>query len=405
MKTLKFIGVLSLVLVFVYISTPSYGADREVVYLALGDYTGPTANTGIPYDMGVEDGFKYINDKGGVEGVKVKFVPVDTRYEVARAASSYKRLRNIPKLMVVCCAGTPIARAIEHMVRADKLVQLTPADGEVVAKPGRTFIWGQTFQDALGAALDWMVKDWKQKGKAGLPTVGYIGWDNAYGREALRGGTEYAEKIGVKLLPPKLFPMGTADHSQYLIPLKEANYIYVSGTDPNSPAVIRDAFRLEMTKSTQFLCDPFGPTFAGGVKAYNTELQGTVVTCWFLRGLEALNHPLNKELWTKYRQKPMMEMNELYPVGVVCALNYAAALKIALKEVGYDKLTGDDMYKSYQRLKGMDISQGLQGVCAYSPTSRRGSEDFKFYRVTGDNLVPITKGWIKGPDTVSLHKF
>jgi hypothetical protein len=28
-----------------------------------------------------------------------------------------------------------------------------------------------------------------------MPTIGYINWDSAYGRELLRGGKEYAEKL------------------------------------------------------------------------------------------------------------------------------------------------------------------------------------------------------------------
>jgi ABC-type branched-subunit amino acid transport system substrate-binding protein len=404
MRALKIIGLSIVFLVFVSISTSSFGADKEVAYLSMGDYTGPSANTGIPCDSGCEDGFKYINDKGGIQGVKVKFIPVDTRYEVARAVSAYKQLRKTPNLLVVGCPGTAVGKGIAPLANADKLVQLAVADGEFVANVSRTFIWGQCYQDVFGSMLDWMVKDWKQKGKAGSPTVGYISWDNAYGREALRGGKEYAEKIGVKLLPPKLFPAGTPDHSQYLAFLKDADYIFAGTPDPTPAAVIRDAYRLGMTKNIQFFCDTFGPTMSGGVKAYNTELQGTIVVSWFLRGLEARNHPLAKELWTKYRKRPMSEMSPLYQVGIVFSLNYAAALEIALKEVGYDKLTPDDMYKAYQKLTGRNISQGMQGLCAYSPTSRRGSEEVKFYQVKGEALVPIS-GWTKCPDTVSLHKF
>ncbi len=48
--------------------------------------------------------------------------------------------------------------------------------------------------------------------------------------------------------------------------------------------------------------------------------------------------------------------------------------------------------------------QGITGPNAYSPTSRRGSWEIKFYRVKNTKVIPITD-WVKAPDAVSLHKF
>jgi branched-chain amino acid transport system substrate-binding protein len=80
----------------------------------------------------------------------------------------------------------------------------------------RIFLWSPSYQDCFGGAVDWMVSDWKAKGKSGLPKVGFIGWDNPMGKEFLRGGKEYAEKVGVLLLKPEFFPPGSLDHTVYL---------------------------------------------------------------------------------------------------------------------------------------------------------------------------------------------
>jgi hypothetical protein len=85
------------------------------------------------------------------------------------------------------------------------------------------------------------------------------------------------------------------------------------------------------------------------------------------------------------------------------AMTFEAGLKIALKEVGYKKLDGEAMYQAYQKLTGMKWA-GLQGPCAYSPTSRRGSWEVRFYQVKTGKVVSISD-WIKAPDAVSLHKF
>jgi hypothetical protein len=96
-------------------------------------------------------------------------------------------------------------------------------------------------------------------------------------------------------------------------------------------------------------------------------------------------------------------MNEAYSFGMTWAINFEAALKIALKEVGYEKLDAEAMYSAYQKLTGNDL-KGLTGSCAYSPTSRRGSTEVKFYRVKGGKVLPITK-WQKTPDAVALYKW
>jgi len=105
--------------------------EKEVIFLALSDYTGPIAGLAVGADMGLADYFKYINDKGGVEGIKLKFIGVDTRYDVARAISAYRKYRRAPGLLVVNGYSTGLGKAIERMATKDGLIVLTPGDGGV----------------------------------------------------------------------------------------------------------------------------------------------------------------------------------------------------------------------------------------------------------------------------------
>ena len=132
----------------------SDAAEKYVTYLSLADYTAAIAGLNVPGDMGTEDYFKELNAKGGVDGVKVKFIGVDTRYDVARGVSAYKRYRTEPKLLVANAIGTPIGKAVAPLATKDKLVQLVPGDGEFQANLGRIFIWGPSYQDAFAATVD-----------------------------------------------------------------------------------------------------------------------------------------------------------------------------------------------------------------------------------------------------------
>jgi len=168
---------------------PSLAQEKYVTYLSLADYTGAIAGLNVPADQGVEDYITELNNvRGGVEGVKIKFIGVDTRYDVARAVSAYKRYRNEPKLLVMNTIGTPLAKAIAPLATKDKVIQLTAGDGEFQVKQSRIFLWSPSYQDCFGAAVDWMIQDWRAKGNAGMPKIGFIGWDNPMGKEFLKGG-------------------------------------------------------------------------------------------------------------------------------------------------------------------------------------------------------------------------
>lgn len=382
------------------------GAPREkyVTFLSLTDLTGPAAGFTVP----LEDGFRYyfsdLNSAGGVNGVMVKHISVDTRYDVARTASAFKRYRNEHKLHVMFVPQTAANKALAPQIEADRLISMTPADGEFQARPGRIFLVFPPYQDGFAASIDWIINDWKSKGNPGKPKVGYMHWDNPMGKEPLRGGKEYAEKAGVTLLSPEFFPQGSLDHSVWLMRINDAgaNYCIIGGVDPTPSLVLRDAYKLGLTKKIQFVDATYlGLDEVVGVRLHPEATEGAVICSPYLRGDEIRNHPLVAQLWSKHSNRPISDMGAVFPGPLVMGRDFVQALKTALEKTSYEKLDGDDMYRAYQALTGFD-RLGLMGPCAYSTTSRRSSQLVKFYQVKSGKTVPITD-WSKPPDAVSLY--
>jgi branched-chain amino acid transport system substrate-binding protein len=388
------------------VASPALCKDKEVAFLDLTDLTGAIAGLAGKGSEVCEATFKYWNAKGGVDGVKINYIGVDTRYDVARALSAYKRYRNTPKLLLANTISTGLGKAIYPLIEKDKLTNYTPGDGEFQARLSRTFIYSTPYQDGFAATLDWMAEDWQKKGKSGKPVIGFLSWDNPYGREPFRGGKEYAEKIGVKLLEPELFPTGSLKHDVWLNRLAQqgANYIYVGGVDPTQTNVIRDAHALGLTKTILFVSDYWGPDRAVGVRSHPEALEGSVLVSCFSRGTDTLKHPGMTEIWKTYMKEPIADMRGTTSIGYSWAMHFIAGLKIALKDVGYDKIDGDAMYAALQKLRGVDVTQGATGVCDYAPDSRRMSRYVKFYQIKNKEVVPVTE-WKLAPDAVSLHKF
>ncbi|MBW1785124.1 MAG: ABC transporter substrate-binding protein [Deltaproteobacteria bacterium] len=403
-KLAGLMGVFFLFLALAAMPAPA-GAEKSATWLSIGPLTGPGAGAVLPMTLGNADYVKEINARGGVDGVKINFVPVDSRYDVARGISIYQRYRKTPRMLVVYTSKTGLAKALGPLINRDRHINFISGAGFAQAKIGRAFLMLGVYQDIFGAALDWMVEDWNKKGKPGKPTVGYLSWEGAYGKQALNGGTQYAEKLGVKLLPPEFYPTGSLKHDTWLNRLAKegANYIYIGGVDPSQTNVIRDAHALGLTEKIQMVSAEWGLMSTVGVSKYPRELEGSVVVTPQLRGVERLKHPMAK-LWTKYRKKPLEDMNPFYLGGIATGMVVEEGLKIALKQVGYKKIGGDAMLKAFEQLKGRDVGQGITGICDYSPTSRLGTKQVRVYRVKGGTVVPITD-WIMAPDCVKLGKF
>ena len=379
--------------------------EKVVTYLSLADLTGPTGAMRVYADKLSQWYVEDLNEAGGVDGVKINYIVVDTRYDTSRAVAAYKRYRTEPNLLYAQPNGTDALRVLASQWEKDGIVGYAAPDGYFQAHQGPVFLWGPCYQDMFSSMLDWVVADWKAKGKPGMPKLAHMGWDNAWGREVLHGGVEYAEKLGLTMVESEFYPTGTLKHDVYLTRMAAAgaNYIHVGGVDPAPSNVIRDAHALGLTKDIQFISDVFGTNEGVGVKAHPEALEGTVVYGFYLRGDEAYNHPF-MDVWVKHSDTPFTELPDLLPLGVTFIRGLEFGLKEALKDTSYEELDGEVLYQAMQRLTGVDVNAGLTGPCAYSETDRRGSKVIKFYQVKKSKLVPITD-WVETPDAVSLYEW
>jgi len=153
--------------------TTSANAAKEVVWLTLSDLSGPVAGIMVPVDYGMEMYFRHINDQGGVDGVKIKYITVDVRYNVARAMSAYSRYRGTKNLFGVFYAGTAIAKALGPMVERDKVIGFGTGDGKAQGTQAPyTLNTICAYADLFGGTIDYIIDDWKKKGNTGFHKVG-----------------------------------------------------------------------------------------------------------------------------------------------------------------------------------------------------------------------------------------
>ncbi|MBU2548683.1 MAG: ABC transporter substrate-binding protein [Proteobacteria bacterium] len=379
--------------------------EKVVTVLETGGFTGPTSPLVVPVHQGSKDYFEALNAKGGIDGVKIKFISSDDRYTAARAMSFYQRYRKTPKLATLLSYGTPQAYILDPIMTRDKIPQITTGGGKFQAKPGYTFLMVCPYQNMVGSGIDWAIADWKKKGKSGMPTFAYMGWGGASGLEATNGSNKYAEQKGVKWLKPVLTTPGTLKYDTWLTGLAQqgVDYIYVHMVDPDQTFVVRDAYGLGLTKKIQFISSYYGLHDTVGLRLVKPEVvEGTVVASNIILGDERLKNP-NAELWAKYQKKPPEDMDDSYLWGVGNAKIVEQALRIALKDVGYEKFNGQAFYAALQKVKG-DLTQGIMGAQDLGPTNRQLTRQIRYYQVRNGKNVPISD-WIETPDCLSLAEF
>src|SRR5262245_64107136 len=87
--------------------------DGEIKLGHCGPYSGPASAYGV-IGKGIEAFWKSVNDKGGINGRKVRFITYDDGYNPAKCVEVVRQLVEQDK--VLCCfntLGTPSTTAIQ----------------------------------------------------------------------------------------------------------------------------------------------------------------------------------------------------------------------------------------------------------------------------------------------------
>jgi len=111
-----------LLMVFlILLGLPSRGecAEKSVGFIGLVDYSGPVAGLSADIARGHEDYAKEVNSRGGVNGIKINCINVDTRYNVARGVSAYRRYRRGYNVLAVAFHSTPFGTALIRVSSAN----------------------------------------------------------------------------------------------------------------------------------------------------------------------------------------------------------------------------------------------------------------------------------------------
>jgi branched-chain amino acid transport system substrate-binding protein len=115
--------------------------DTEVKIGNIVPYSGPASAYGI-IGKSEEAYFKMINENGGINGRKIKFISYDDAYSPPKAVEQVRKLVESDEVLVVFSAlGTPSNTAIQKYLNAKKVPQLFVATGATKWNDPKQFPW------------------------------------------------------------------------------------------------------------------------------------------------------------------------------------------------------------------------------------------------------------------------
>lgn len=173
------------------VALPAKAADITVGLIT--SMTGPGASIGIPYAKGAAAGVIYRDE---VNGIKVKLVQLDDASDPSTGTRDARKLIEQDKVDVLMGAGsTPTTLAIATVSHELKvpLIALTPT-GEVAGDAGS---WMVSIPQPPPMMVEAVVKRMKA---AGVKTVGYIGYNDAWGDLVYNALKKTTDPAGIQIV-------------------------------------------------------------------------------------------------------------------------------------------------------------------------------------------------------------
>ena len=187
-------------------TTDAQAQAKEQFFPALVYRTGAYAPNGVPFANGMQDYLKYINAKGGINGVKAAFEECETGYATDKGVECYERLKG-KGATVFQPLSTGITFALTEKAPADKIPLITAGYGRSESADGNVFKWNFPLLGTYWTAADILVGQlakreggWdKLKGKK----IALVYHDSPYGKEPIPLLQERSKMHGfdVQLLP------------------------------------------------------------------------------------------------------------------------------------------------------------------------------------------------------------
>lgn len=195
------------------------GAD-EIVLGGSIPLTGVFAFAGIGIHAGIQDYLKIVNDAGGVEGRKVKYVAEDTGYKVDASVAAFNKITSQEKVSLYYGDSTGFSKTINpELERRGSILMAGASFASELNDPKKyplQFMAGPDYSEMFGILLRYIANE-----RAGAK-LAFVYSDTEFGRDPIVPGEALAKTLGLEVVEKIVTPPGSVDVSTEVLKLRRA---------------------------------------------------------------------------------------------------------------------------------------------------------------------------------------
>lgn len=216
--------------------------EDEVIIGNCAATSGAYAPVGVPFNAGIEAYANYINEQGGVNGRKIKFVHQDDEFDPVKGKACLQNLVETEKVFaIVGHFGTPVVAATIQDIEEYGIPAVYFATGigqlynDNAVEEDRVLFPVQPIYRTEGEI---MVT--RAVGNFEAKKIGVIYTNDDAGKDILQGATEKAEELQVELVSAQV-AAGSTDVSSAVATIKEADvdFIIAASIQSTLPTIVK----------------------------------------------------------------------------------------------------------------------------------------------------------------------
>ena len=372
------------------------GVDMTNKTITLGiisPYSGQVAAPiGDPLALGVKVFFDHVNDNGGINGFKVKFLEEDSQYNAQVAVQKYNQIHN-QILMIADSLGTPPTEAINPLATADHMLVSAATLASSLARQKYIVLVGTPYRLQVENAFDYVVNTLNIKN----PATGIIYQNDEYGQDGLTGYNEAKTAYQLNDVAQASYAPTDKDFTSQvsLMKAKGAKYVFLSALPLVTATIVGTAAKLGYFP--QFILQ--SPAWANGLLAV-PQLKPLLTKLWVV-GQGATWGDTSKPGMAQLIQDvqkyaPTQQPDGYFEFGYAESYITYAILK---KAMANNDITRDGLFNAFNSLGSVDVG-GLYPSVTYgsSPDQRVPTRDNVVFQIdpTQPNDVKALTGDFTG---------
>lgn len=368
--------------VILYLVMVASGCSRsepaaEVRVGGLFDLTGPTHESCVPYADGIRRYVEFVNEKGGINGRRVRLVDLDYAYLIPRAETAYRKLVQEDKVHVILGWGTGDSERLRPLLARDGIPFMSASYSAklgVIAEAPYNFLIGVTYSDQMRIVLKYIAERWPDRSRR--PRVAFLYNDTEFGRSPIPEGRSYAASRGIKLVAEERLSVGAREAGAQLARImeKKADYVVMHEQAWAGSVALKDA--RQMGLKAQFIglnwCVDEKVVALAGEAA-----EGYLGVAPFLFADQEV--PGIREILAYNRVKGVK--TEGYILRYIQGWTTARVMLEGVRRAG-DDLSGAGVRKGLESIRGFDTG-GITAPITFTPASHVGNDRLKLVAVRG----------------------